>query len=112
SYEATEKLTISASANYSRTEGIGRYGTGYDGRNPNQQFRQWWQTNVDIKQQEDAYNRDNRNMTWNYNSGNTGPIYSDNPYWSAYQNYSSDSRDNIYGYATVNYKFTDWLSVM
>ncbi|RAU81540.1 SusC/RagA family TonB-linked outer membrane protein [Pontibacter arcticus] len=112
SYEATDKLTISASANYSRTEGIGRYGTGYDGRNPNQQFRQWWQTNVDIKQQEDAYNRNNRNMTWNYNSSNSGPIYSDNPYWSAYQNYSSDSRDNIYGYATVNYKFTDWLSVM
>ncbi|GAB3823156.1 SusC/RagA family TonB-linked outer membrane protein [Pontibacter rugosus] len=112
SYEATDKLTVSASANYSRTVGTGRYGTGYNGRNPNQQFRQWWQTNVDLKQQEEAYKRNQQNVTWNWNSSNTGPIYSDNPYWSRYQNYSNDSRDNVYGYATATYKFTDWFSLM
>lgn len=111
-YEATEKLTVSASANYSRTVGMGRYGTGYNGRNPNQAFRQWWQTNVDIREQEEAYWRNEQNVTWNWNSANTGPIYTDNPYWTRYQNYSNDSRDNFYGYATANYKFTDWFSVM
>ncbi|MDX5419241.1 MAG: SusC/RagA family TonB-linked outer membrane protein [Hymenobacteraceae bacterium] len=112
SYEATEKLTVSASGNYSRIEGVGRYGTGYNGRNPNQAFRQWWQTNVDIREQEEAYERNNQNITWNWNSTNTGPIYTDNPYWTRFQNYSNDSRDNFYGYATATYKITDWLNVM
>lgn len=112
SYEASERLTVSASGNYTRTVGMGRYGTGYSGTNPNQQFRQWWQTNVDLKEQKDAYFRNRQNITWNWNSSNTGPIYSDNPYWTQYENYANDSRDNIYGYATVNYKITDWMSAM
>jgi len=112
SYDASEKLTVTASANYTRTVGMGRYGTGYNGRNPNQQFRQWWQTNVDIKQQEAAYWRNEQNITWNWNAANSGPIYSDNLYWTRYQNYSNDSRDNFYGFASANYKVTDWFSVM
>ncbi|WP_057935586.1 SusC/RagA family TonB-linked outer membrane protein [Algoriphagus resistens] len=112
SYNATEKLTVSASANYTNTQGVGRYGTGYNGRNPNQSFRQWWQTNVDIKEQESAYFRNGLNETWNWNASNTGPIYSDNPYWTAWENYSNDSRDNIYGYIMLNYKLTDWMSIM
>ena len=112
SYDASERLTVTASANYTRTVGMGRYGTGYNGRNPNQQFRQWWQTNVDIKEQEAAYWRNEQNITWNWNAANTGPIYSDNLYWTRYQNYSNDSRDNFYGFASVNYKVTDWMSLM
>ncbi len=111
-YEASDRLTISSSANYTQTTGMGRYGTGYNGRNPNQTFRQWWQTNVDIEEQKEAYFRNEQNETWNWNSANTGPIYTDNPYWSRYQNYSNDNRDNFYGYAMVNYKITDWLSAM
>jgi len=111
-YDATDKLVVGASANYSRTVAVGRYGTGYNGRNPNQAFRQWWQTNVDIKEQEEAYRRNEQNITWNWNSTNTGPIYTDNPYWTRYQNFSNDSRDNFYGYATATYKFTDWFNVM
>lgn len=112
SYNATEKLTVSASANYTNTKGMGRYGTGYNGRNPNQGFRQWWQTNVDIKEQESAYFRNRQNETWNWNASNTGPIYTNNPYWTAWENYSNDSRDNIYGYVMLNYKLTDWMSIM
>jgi TonB-linked SusC/RagA family outer membrane protein len=112
SYDATERLTVTASANYSRTMGVGRYGTGYNGRNPNQAFRQWWQTNVDIKKQKEAYWRNEQNITWNWNSANTGPIYTDNPYWTRYQNYSNDSRDNFYGYVNVNYEVADWFSIM
>ncbi|NEM99561.1 SusC/RagA family TonB-linked outer membrane protein [Pontibacter burrus] len=112
SYEATDRLTVSASANYTRTNGMGRYGTGYSGTNPNQQFRQWWQTNIDLKEQKEAYFRNRQNITWNWNSTNTGPIYSDNPYWTQYENYSNDNRDNIYGYASATYKLTDWLSAV
>lgn len=112
SYNASEKLTVSASANYTRTQGIGRYGVGYNGTNPNQQFRQWWQTNVDVNEQESAYFRNRQNETWNWNGSNTGPIYSDNLYWSRYENFSNDARDNIYGYIMLNYELTDWMSIM
>jgi len=112
SSELVKKLTITASANYSRIVGVGRFGTGYNGRNPNQTFRQWWQTNVDMKEQKDAYFRNRKNVTWNWNAAATGPLYSDNPYWSRYENYSNDSRDHLFGYATLNYEITDWLSVL
>jgi TonB-linked SusC/RagA family outer membrane protein len=111
-YELSDKLTASAAANYSHIIGVGRYGTGYNGNNPNQQFRQWWQTNVDIKEQRDAYFRQRTNATWNWNAAGTGPIYSDNPYWTRYENYSNDSRDHLFGYATLNYKVAPWFNIL
>lgn len=113
-YDITDKLTVSASANYSRISGLGRYGTGYSGNNPNQQFRQWWQVNTDILEQKDAYFRNKRNVSWNWGNlqGTGRPIYSDNPYWTRHQNYADDTRDHYFGYASLNYKVTNWLSVM
>ncbi|MBT1703126.1 SusC/RagA family TonB-linked outer membrane protein [Chryseosolibacter indicus] len=112
SYDLTRKLTVTASANYSKIVGVGRYGTGYNGKNPNQGFRQWWQTNVDIKEQEAAYWRNRQNVTWNWNAAGTGPLYSDNPYFTRYESYSNDSRDHIFGYATINYKVTNWFDIL
>ena len=43
-YGLTDKIRISSVANYVVTDGKGRYGTGYDNRNPNQSFRQWYST--------------------------------------------------------------------
>lgn len=112
SYDITPKLTIAASANYSRIVGIGRFGTGYNGKNPNQNFRQWAQVNVDMKEQRAAYFRNRQNITWNWNAAGTGPLYSDNPYFSRYENFSNDGRDHFFGYATLNYKATEWLSLL
>jgi TonB-dependent SusC/RagA subfamily outer membrane receptor len=84
SFDLSKKLTVTANANYSQIKGLGRYGTGYDGKNPNQQFRQWFQTNVDLIEQKDAYFRNNQNVTWNWADPTApyeenGPIYSENP---------------------------------
>ena len=50
-----------------RKQALGRYATGYDGtRNPNTQFRQYGEVNVDYKEQEEAYNRAQKNVTWNW----------------------------------------------
>ncbi|UON83118.1 TonB-dependent receptor plug domain-containing protein [Dyadobacter chenwenxiniae] len=65
-FDLTKKLSVQANANYSQIKGLGRYGTGYDGKNPNQQFRQWFQTNVDLLEQKDAYFRNEQNVTWNW----------------------------------------------
>jgi TonB-linked SusC/RagA family outer membrane protein len=113
-FDASERLTVSASANYSHIKGIGRYGTGYSGNNPNQQFRQWWQVNTDIKEQKEAFFRNRRNVSWNWGNlqGTGRPIYSDNPYWTRYKNFADDSRDHYFGYTTLTYKVADWLDVV
>lgn len=114
SYDVNSKLSVGASANYSRIKGIGRYGTGYNGNNPNQQFRQWWQVNTDIREQKEAFFRNGLNVSWNWAdlTGTGRPIYSDNPYWTRYKNYANDTRDHYFGYATLNYKITDWMEAI
>ena len=114
SFDVTDRFKVSASANYSRVKGVGRYGTGYSGNNPNQQFRQWWQVNVDIEEQKEAYFRNGLNVSWNWaNLEGTGrPIYSDNPYWTRYKNFANDTRDHYFGYASLSYKLTDWVEVV
>lgn len=113
SYKVLDNLDASASINYTETNGLGRFGTGYSGLNPNQSFRQWWPVNVDIKQLEDAYNRTGQNMTWNRTYWNDGyPLYTDNPYWTRYENYNNDNRRRLLGNVRLDYKLTDWLSIM
>jgi TonB-linked SusC/RagA family outer membrane protein len=112
-HNITQNLTIRASANYTNVNGRGRYGTGYDSANPNQQFRQWWQTNVDIKDQKAAYEREEKNITWNWaDEEATGPIYSNNPYWQRYKNVETDSRDRFFGNVAVTWKPLEWLDVL
>jgi len=113
SYNITPRLTASASINATILKGRGRYGTGYDSKNLMTNFRQWWQTNVDIKEQEAAYNRTRENITWNQSSvGALNPIYWDNPYWTRYENYQNDQRNRYFGNVMLNYKLADWVSVM
>lgn len=122
SYNITNQLTASAAVNFSKVAGLGRYGTGYNDWNPNQQFRQWWQTNVDLKALKDAYfntlpGQPRQNMTWNWKSPTSGasgliPIYSDNPYWTRYENYENDSRFRTFGNVALNYKPAEWLNIL
>lgn len=114
-YKITDKLTASATANYSNVTGTGRYGSGYDGGNVNQNFRQWYQVNTDIQDQKDAYFRNQKNITWNMidpAAGNLKPKYTDNYYWTRYQNYENDTRSRIFGNASLNYKATEWLNFL
>jgi TonB-linked SusC/RagA family outer membrane protein len=117
-YNLTEKINVGAAANYSRIKGKGRYGTGYDGANALNlmtNFRQWWQTNVDIKELKDEYFRNKQNMTWNMHDGPNGelqPEFWDNPYFTRYESFESDSRDRYFGNAFISYKPISWLNVM
>jgi TonB-linked SusC/RagA family outer membrane protein len=113
SYEITKKLTVNAAANYSKIDGLGRYGTGYNGINPNQGFRQWWNVAADIKELEEAYNRYEKNVSWNWSDATgTKPIYANNPYFNRYQNYANDTRDHYFGNASLNYKVNDWFDAI
>ncbi len=112
-YNITTKLSAGGSFNFVKINGLGRYGTGYDAKNPATNFRQWWEVNNDVLELKDAYFRTKRNITWNWaDPTDLEPIYWDNPYWDRYENYETDSRFRYYGNANVNYKITDWLNIM
>lgn len=112
-YSITDKLTAGLTFNFSNINGKGRYGTGYDDKNVMTNFRQWWQTNVDIKSQKEAYFRTRKNVTWNWaDPTDLVPIYWDNPYFVRYENFENDRRDRIFGNVNLNYKVTDWLNIM
>jgi TonB-linked SusC/RagA family outer membrane protein len=113
SYKVTDKITAFANINFTRTEGLGRYGTGYSDVNVVTNFRQWWQTNVDLEQQKDAYFRTNKNITWNWaDPSDLVPIYWDNPYWTRHENFESDARSRYFGNIRLDYKITDWMTLM
>jgi len=108
SFKLTDKLTVSGSANYVNTQTNGRSeggsGTSWSGVFGN--LRNYWQNNIDFKQVGDLYKSTGKNLS-QFPGGTI-----DNPYYSTYENLQTDARNRIFGNATVNYKFTDWLDVM
>ncbi|MAP81528.1 MAG: SusC/RagA family protein [Aequorivita sp.] len=111
-YDVSDKLKASGFANYIKSDAIGRNSTGYSD-NIISMFKQWWQTNVDLKQQRDIYFNTRRNVTWNPVSSAPGaaPIFWDNPYWSRYENYQNDGRNRFIGNFELNYELADWVNV-
>ena len=115
SYNVNDALTVSSTVNYITTEAKGRYGTGYSNRNPNQSFRQWSNTSTSMSDQLDAYNQTGKNISWNpYSALNpsisTVPHYFDNYYFNAYENYSTDGRNRVFGNIQLQYKLSETLN--
>ncbi|MEN2400406.1 SusC/RagA family TonB-linked outer membrane protein [Flavobacterium sp. MC2016-06] len=115
SQKITDKLTANAYAAVTLQNTVGRNSTGYSD-NIIGSFRQWWQTNVDIKEQQNVYNASGgQNITWNWadpTASKLQPAYWDNPYFTRYQNYSSDNRTRLFSYASLNYEITPWVSAL
>ena len=124
-YNLAPELTVGGEFNYSDVNAIGRYGYGYYGGNgtqinPMTDFRQWWQTGIDLKEQKDDYFRTKTNATWNWLGGYTTnvagnivkPAYHDNPYWVRYKNYESDTRNRYFGNAFINYKLGSMFNIL
>lgn len=116
-YNITEKLNVSSTINYNLTEAVGRYGTGYDNRNVNQSFRQWYNVGTDIQQQKEAYDQTGLNLTWNpyatLNPAIAGrPHYFDNYYFNRHENFNSDERNRIFGNVKASYEIADGLSIV
>ena len=111
SWKVNSKLTATGSANFIRSDAKGRNSTGYSD-NIMGSFRQWFQTNVDIKEMKDAFFDTGRNVTWNWaDPSDQQPIFWDNPYWTRYKNYETDYRNRFVGYMALNYKVTSWLEL-
>lgn len=116
SQKITDKLTASAYAAVTLQNTVGRNSTGYND-NIMTTFRQWWETNTDVKALKDTYfGSGGQNVTWNWADPTSVdglvPIYWDNPYFTRYQNYNSDNRNRLFSYASLNYEITNWMSAM
>lgn len=113
SYNLSDKWTADASVNYINDRTIGRYGTGYDGRNPMQSMGQWMSAHLDFTMFEDYKYDDGTQRAWNWHhpTNDLRPYYADNPYWVRYENYNNDGRDRMYGYAKLSFKAADWLTL-
>ncbi|WP_282014695.1 SusC/RagA family TonB-linked outer membrane protein [Marinifilum flexuosum] len=113
-YNINPKLKVGVSANVSLQDTKGRNSTGYSD-NLMSQMRQWWQVNVDVKAQEDIYKQTRKNYSWNHLASVGGDVltglYWDNPYWTRFENYQTDSRDRIYGNAFFTFDAFDWLDI-
>jgi TonB-linked SusC/RagA family outer membrane protein len=111
--DLSDKFSAGANFTYTRTDGKGRYGTGYDALNIMQSARQWNQRNVDLYEQRDAYFATGQNITWNANGpDNLTPIYFDNPYWTRYENFQTDNRNRYFGNFNLNYDINEIFNVV
>jgi len=103
SYKLTDKLTANFYANYITQKTKGRNTTGYND-NIMSNFRQWWPTNVDIKELQNFYQNSGNNYTWNMRSRtDLRPAFWDNPYFQRYENFQNDSKDRFAGNFSLNY---------
>lgn len=104
-FDFTDKLSASIYSSLTLQDTKGRNETGYSD-NIASAFRQWWNVDVDILEQRDAYNRTNQNVSWNRKSPtNSTPAYWDNPYFQRFKSYQSDDRMRTFSYASTTYKF-------
>ena len=110
-YDFTDKLHATVFTTLTIQDTKGRNETGYSD-NLVTGFRQWWQTNVDVYDLRNAYERNNSNLTWNRTSGSDGtPQFWNNPYFQRYQNYQSDTRTRSFSYAQLKYDITKNIGV-
>lgn len=105
SFDLTDRLTATASANYVKTAVVGRSKGGrggpYTGIFTN--LRQYTQPNIDYKLLKEVYEKSLKQNLTPYPGGSL-----DNPYYIMDQD-ASDTRNRFIGNASLNYKITDWL---
>ncbi|MDR0733961.1 MAG: SusC/RagA family TonB-linked outer membrane protein [Dysgonamonadaceae bacterium] len=102
---ADNKLEVSANVSYLNTAAKGRTDTGYGDNNQMVKFVQWGHRELDLKESKNLYRMpDGTQATWNRsNWDDPTPAYSNNPYWSRYMNYETDTRNRIYGNVGFSY---------
>jgi TonB-linked SusC/RagA family outer membrane protein len=105
-----QRLTAFGTVNYINNKAKGRPSTGYDDNNIMQKFNQWGQRQLDMQDLSFYKNPDGSQRTWNRTAWNDPtPVYSDNPYWTRYENYQSDETNRVFGNVGFGLDILDWL---
>ncbi|MRG47206.1 SusC/RagA family TonB-linked outer membrane protein [Chitinophaga sp. SYP-B3965] len=117
SLDLTPKLTVSTNINYAnnsaqRPSQGSEWGARY--------LVQWFQRNLDMTRMKDYRYADGTIKHWNISSPATGSsgvltdlsaLYWDNPYFDAYENLSTDSRDRFFGDVGLSYQVLPGLKL-
>ncbi|MDO5510408.1 MAG: SusC/RagA family TonB-linked outer membrane protein [Weeksellaceae bacterium] len=99
-----DNLSVTSDLNYSRTDGFNRPEVGYGNNSVMQKFVQWGQRQLDMNRLRNYMLPNGAQRTWNRQAwNNPAPQYSNNPYWSAYQNTADDLRNRFYGNVKLRY---------
>jgi TonB-linked SusC/RagA family outer membrane protein len=115
SLDVLPKLKVTTSLNYANNEGQ-RPPQGYDYGST--YLNQWFQRSVDMKRLKNYKYSDGTFLNWNIRNPtsagvltNLKPLYWNNPYFDAYESFSQDSRDRVFGNVALNYEIVKGLSV-
>jgi TonB-linked SusC/RagA family outer membrane protein len=106
----TPKLSLATNINYINENLFNVPAEGY-GTQTTGSFNQWFHRDVEMDKLRDYKRPDGSYRSWNINSPrDPNPKYWDNPYTEVYENTHRETRQQIYGNLTLNYKLTDALT--
>jgi TonB-linked SusC/RagA family outer membrane protein len=104
-------IEFNTTLNFVQTYTKGRPQFGYGDNSQSQKFFQWGQRQLDMEKLEDYKNPDGTQRTWNRIAwDNPTPQYSDNPYWTAYENYQDDDRTRVFGKIGLKAKLSEMFN--
>ena len=102
--ELSDKVKIETSLNFVQTKGFNRPEQGYGDNSVAQKFFQWGQRQLDFSKLRDYKLPNGMQRTWNRTAwDDPTPLYSDNPYWSVYENVTNDKRNRFFGNVGLTY---------
>ncbi len=109
---ASDRIKVNASLNYINTATQGRPTLGYADNSVGQKFFQWGQRQLDYERLKEYTTSTGQQRTWNRNSfSDPTPKYSDNPYWTAYENYTDDTRSRLLGAVSAELEIAEGLAL-
>ncbi len=121
-YNVSERINVSLTGNYIRTDAENRNITGYNNGNPMQAFTQWWQTQLDFDRLRNNTRLDGTQYTWNAvgpqvdADGNLlffepAPNFFDNPFWVRDNYLQEDTRNRMFGNANIVVNLAEGLDL-
>ncbi len=106
----SDKLSAKGNITYVNTNAFNRPEVGYGDNSVMQKMLQWGQRQLDYSRLKNYKYADGSQKTWNRTAWNNAtPLYSDNPYWTAYENTAEDERNRYLGSFQLQYDITDNL---
>lgn len=111
--ELSDKFKVETVLNFVQTHGFNRPEQGYGDNSVAQKFFQWGQRQLDFSKLKDYKLANGMQRSWNRTAWNDGtPLYSDNPYWTVYENIATDKRNRFFGNVGMTYNILDNLYVV
>ncbi|MNK33835.1 Ferrienterobactin receptor precursor [compost metagenome] len=111
--QLSDKLKLDVGLTYNLNDAFNRPEQGYGDNSVAQKFFQWGARSLDFSKLKDYKLASGDQRGWNRTSWDNSTLkYSDNPYWTAYENYATDKRQRVYGNASLTYNITKDLYVV